>query len=94
MYSLDNRTSYVCFPEVTYSLGLGELTETLCLILICFRLAEQLSKLSSDGYYARTRSYPLQDVRMNFRMYLYIIGWLYGNSDVRTKIVVYNIHSK
>jgi len=31
---------------------------------------------------------------MDFRMYFYIIGWLYGNSDVRTKIVVYNIHSK
>jgi len=38
------------FPEVTYSLGLGELTETLCLILIliCFRLAEQLSKLIAE----------------------------------------------
>jgi len=84
------------FPEVTYSLGLGELTETLCLIpiLICFRLVEQLSKLIVRWIFSKDRSYPLQDVRMELRLYFILFGWLIGNSDLRTRIVVYDIHSK
>jgi len=48
------------FPEVTYSLGLGELTETLCLIpiLICFRLAEQLSKLIVGWIFSKDAFVP------------------------------------
>jgi len=48
------------FPEVTYSLELGELTETLCLIpiLICFRLAEQSSKLIAGWIFSKDSFVP------------------------------------
>ena len=48
------------FPEVTYSIGLGELTETLCLIpiLICFRLAELLSKLIAGWIFSKDPFVP------------------------------------
>ena len=48
------------FPEVTYSLGLEELTETLCLIpiLICFRLAEQLCKLIAGWIFSKDLFVP------------------------------------
>jgi len=51
------------FPEVTYSLGLGELTETLCLIpiLICFRSVELLSKLIAGWIFSKDPFVPAAD---------------------------------
>ena len=85
------------FPAVTYSLGLAELTETLCLIpiLICFRLAEQLSKLyrrmDVQQGLVRTRCRTLQGSKDVFNYYLdsCMITLMYER-----EFVVYNIHSK
>jgi len=66
------------FPEVTYSIGLGELTETLCLIpiLICFRLAEQLSKLIAGWIFSRDSFVPAAGCSQGFKnVFLYTI-WI------------------
>jgi len=85
------------FPTVTYSLGLAELTETLCLIpiLICFRLVEQMSKLyrrmDIQQGLVRTRCRSLQGSKDVFNYYLdsCMITLMYER-----EFVVYNIHSK
>jgi len=64
------------FHEVTYNLGLGELTETLCLIpiLICFRLAEQLSKLIAGWIFSKDSFVPAAGCSLGFKIvFLYYL---------------------
>jgi len=68
------------FPEVTYSLGLGELTETLCLIpiLICFRLAEQLSKFIARWIFSKDSFVPAAGRSQEFKdlfIYYWTVVW-------------------
>jgi len=85
------------FPEVTYSLGLGELTETLCLIpiLICFRSAVQLSKLVVGWIFSKDSFVPAAGRSQGSKgVFIYYLDSCVITLMYEREFAVYNIHSK